>query len=399
MKRAILPKGNRMDTEYLDPERTDQAEILRQQAVVSGSAYASTLDDFPIFIFILNKFRQIVYCNERSLEILPKRSREGVIGMRPGEALSCAHAYEKEGGCGTTSFCLFCGASKSIESALSGRKGVEECSITRTINGRIEFLELDIWTKPISIANEGFVLFAAFDISAEKRRQILERTFYHDIINTATGLQSVFSLLGTLPECDAPAHDEYLALASSATDQLVDEILSQRELKSIEEHSMMPGYAPVALRELFDEILRLYRYLAKGAEVETVVSSDSQNVVCLSDRVLLRRVVGNLVKNAIEASSRGDTVSISSHEVNGEAIIEVRNAGVMPLAVQGQVFKRSFSTKGKGRGIGTFSVRLIVEDYLHGSVAFRSSKDEGTIFTVHIQIRPDFINQAKPDRT
>ncbi len=46
-----------------------------------------------------------------------------------------------------------------------------------------------------------------------------------------------------------------------------------------------------------------------------------------------------------------------------------------------QMFHRSFSTKGTGRGLGTYSMKLLSERYLGGSVTFRSIPGEGTTFT------------------
>jgi sensor histidine kinase regulating citrate/malate metabolism len=46
------------------------------------------------------------------------------------------------------------------------------------------------------------------------------------------------------------------------------------------------------------------------------------------------------------------------------------------------IFQRSFSTKGFGRGLGTYSIRLLTERYLKGSVSFTSSALSGTIFRV-----------------
>jgi Histidine kinase-, DNA gyrase B-, and HSP90-like ATPase len=55
----------------------------------------------------------------------------------------------------------------------------------------------------------------------------------------------------------------------------------------------------------------------------------------------------------------------------------------MPEAVQLQMFQRSFSTrKGRGRGIGSYSVKLLIEKYLHGKVWFVSREPEGTTFFV-----------------
>lgn len=53
-----------------------------------------------------------------------------------------------------------------------------------------------------------------------------------------------------------------------------------------------------------------------------------------------------------------------------------------------QIFQRSFSTKGGGRGIGTYSVKLLTENYLQGRVAFVSTAEAGTTFTATYPIHP-----------
>jgi sensor histidine kinase regulating citrate/malate metabolism len=49
-----------------------------------------------------------------------------------------------------------------------------------------------------------------------------------------------------------------------------------------------------------------------------------------------------------------------------------------------QIFQRSFSTKDRNRGIGTYSVKLVTENYLKGKVSFISNEAEGTIFKVEL---------------
>ena len=63
----------------------------------------------------------------------------------------------------------------------------------------------------------------------------------------------------------------------------------------------------------------------------------------------------------------------------------MHNAGSMPDAVRDQVFQRSFTTKpGPGRGIGTYSIKLLTERYLGGVVSFTTSPAGGTTFTVSL---------------
>jgi hypothetical protein len=108
----------------------------------------------------------------------------------------------------------------------------------------------------------------------------------------------------------------------------------------------------------------------------------------ITDKLLLQRVLSNLVKNALEASLEGEQVSLDFQN-QGAPVFRVHNEAAMPEAVRLQVFRRSFSTKSPvGRGIGTYSAKLITERYLGGSLTFTSSEEEGTTFAVTLPRSP-----------
>jgi signal transduction histidine kinase len=60
----------------------------------------------------------------------------------------------------------------------------------------------------------------------------------------------------------------------------------------------------------------------------------------------------------------------------------VHNEGIVPPEVQPRIFERSFSTKGPGRGLGTYGMRLIGERVLGGQVSFSSAAGRGTTFSI-----------------
>jgi sensor histidine kinase regulating citrate/malate metabolism len=91
-----------------------------------------------------------------------------------------------------------------------------------------------------------------------------------------------------------------------------------------------------------------------------------------------------MVKNALEASPSKATVSLSFQEKNDSIQFSVFNSSWISREVQLQLFKRSFSTKGAGRGIGTYSMKLLGEKYLKGKVWFQSSPEKGTTFFIAI---------------
>ena len=71
---------------------------------------------------------------------------------------------------------------------------------------------------------------------------------------------------------------------------------------------------------------------------------------------------------------------------NGKAVFSVNNPGVIPDDVGLQIFQRSFSTKGHGRGLGTYSMKLFGENYLNGKVYFQSDDKKGTTFTIELKL-------------
>jgi len=62
----------------------------------------------------------------------------------------------------------------------------------------------------------------------------------------------------------------------------------------------------------------------------------------------------------------------------------------MSEAVRWQVFRRSFTTKGKGRGLGTYSMKVLTERYLEGEIDFISEPDQGTTFYARYPVSPSY---------
>jgi len=91
-----------------------------------------------------------------------------------------------------------------------------------------------------------------------------------------------------------------------------------------------------------------------------------------------------MLKNALEATPAKENVTLGAWRDADQVEFWVDNPTFMPRDVQLQVFKRSFSTKGSGRGIGTYSMRLLASRYLGGTVDFSSSEAQGTTFRLRL---------------
>jgi signal transduction histidine kinase len=372
-------------TEFAPAERASPEEIERQSQHFAGSDLLSVLPGaVPCALVVLNAQRQIVFANAHFLGLVHNaETADQVQGCRPGEALGCVHAFETSGGCGTTEFCSTCGAVAAILAGQTGQADVQECRITRR-NG--DALELRVWATPVTIEGQPFTIFAALDISDEKRRRVLERIFLHDIHNVACGIKwCIESLQKVGPEKLGDGFDDINRLCR----ELNDEIEAQRVLLKAEAGELVATTGQLGTLALLQDAVDLYSSHPVSQNRRLVVDENAQDLVMTSDRVLLLRVLCNLLKNALEASATGQTVAIGCCERDGRVEFWVHNAGFMPRDVQLQLFQRSFSTKGPGRGLGTYSIKLLTERYLKGQVAFTTDPEEGTTFRVQYPLTLD----------
>ena len=348
---------------FATPERAPREDLRRQCDYFSSDRIVRPLlDAVPTLLAILNRQRQIVYANKALFDFLDVPQEVMIFGQRPGEALGCLHAFENEGGCGTSEACSTCGAVLAILAGLRGKRDVRECRMMRKNGGRVENLDLMVWATPFSYTEEEFTVFSVTDISHEKRRQALERIFFHDILNVAGSVRGFAEVLKTYrPE----NREEIYDLLYQAADQIIDEIQGQRTLLDAENGELRVSLEKVGSRSFLERLVEIYRRQEAAEKRRLALDPDSQDIPLISDRTLLGRVVGNMVKNALEACRQGETVTVGCREKGGFIEFWVHNPGFIPQEAQLQIFNRSFSTKGQGRGLGTHSMRLLSE-YLGG---------------------------------
>ena len=176
-------------------------------------------------------------------------------------------------------------------------------------------------------------------------------------------------------------------LLAQTAQQLVEEIQVQRQLSSAESGELQVDIQPLELGSLLSEIRDLYASYPVAAQ-RTLVLGPQVAARVRTDRGLFRRVLGNLIKNALEATPPGGTVTLGSRLGEGTVLCTVHNPGLLPPAVQQQLFQRSFTTKGEGRGLGTWSAKLFGERYLGGRVFFTSGESAGTelVFSLPVAV-------------
>lgn len=359
-----------------DPAQKVSPAKIQSQAIniIRSPFFAELLKDAPNVLMILNTHRQVVFLNRNPVPGEQVMSGNG-LGQRPGECLGCINISSGELGCGSSEFCRVCGFNSAITASEHGEEGQDECNIALK-NGAS--LTLSVSTKPFTFKGEQFIFCALEDVSERKRREMLESIFLHDILNTAAILNGLSETYKELPEA------QVREMLSEVADNISDEVQSYRLISSAENQLLKPNFTLFDIAGMISEVVRSLQNMHKYKSRKTDLDVSMGRIV--TERTLLRRVLMNMIKNAFEASNKDEVVRITARydEKKQKAIVSVQNPQIIPKNDQLKLFQKSFSTKGRGRGWGTYSIKILTEKYLKGKVRFKSDAETGTIFTIEI---------------
>lgn len=358
---------------------SDKVVDLLRSRIMQDELLPSILEVIPDCALVFNQERQVLAVNNYLLKKFGLTNPQ-IIGKRLGEILGCIHADSGADGCATGRHCSACGAAFAISQSQEYETRISsECRITLN-KDVMTCLDMEVVASPFKFSDIPVTVCVLKDISAEKRRAVLEKVFFHDLMNTAGGLSGLAALLTEEDGLSVETEMECKQWMRKQSERLIDEIRQQRKLLAAENGEFKPEIGSVIVRELMQDVHSLY-VNHEVARSRKLVLGEVPNQAIFTDAAILRRILGNLVKNALEAIPAGETVTMFCESTEDKIAFCVHNPGVMPPEVQLQVFQRSFSSKGTdGRGIGTYSVKLFGERYLKGVVNFVSREPEGTTF-------------------
>lgn len=384
LKGVIYGRIMEEETHFAPAVRSTAEQILKEYELVGSQKFFTEIFGSITGIgAVIDKNRQIVFANDDFLSMLGINTLELVLGKRPGEVVSCVHSDEEPSGCGTSASCAYCGAINTIlESQRTGTKSMKETRISSIVEGKLKSWDLNIISTPVTLAGSLFYVLVFQDISDEKRRSALERIFFHDLLNTAGGLNGLLTILkhGSNPE----ETRELINLSEEASRDIIEEILLHRQIRAAENGELEVKIELTNSNEVIDLAIGKIGFHEVGKYKKIIKSEKSVNIDFETDKIILQRVIINLLKNALEATDPEGIVSTGIEDNTDKIKCWVKNNQIIPEDVQIQLFQRSFSTKGTGRGIGTYSIKLLTENYLKGKVSFVSNEREGTVFTIEL---------------
>lgn len=112
------------------------------------------------------------------------------------------------------------------------------------------------------------------------------------------------------------------------------------------------------------EVVALASNAARGSDVRVEYRGPEREALARCDGAQMRQVLWNLVRNAMQASSAGSTVTVRVEERERDVLLSVDDQGQgIPETITLRIFDELFTTRTHGAGVGLAVVRRILEDH------------------------------------
>jgi nitrogen fixation/metabolism regulation signal transduction histidine kinase len=218
--------------------------------------------------------------------------------------------------------------------------------------------------------------------------QQLARRLAHEIKNPLTPIQLAVQELRDRYKGD---DEDFKRVLNQATEIVVEEVEVLRRLTGeFSAFAKLPevNATPVDLRDFLGDAAQALEILPTDRGTITVELPEEEVSVKI-DRMLMKRVLDNLVRNALEAidgsGENGQVVVRGGRDAAGHPFVVVEDTGPgIERDEQQRVFEPYYTTKETGTGLGLAIVKKIVLEH-DGLVTLSARKGHGTRFTIRFQ--------------
>jgi len=228
-------------------------------------------------------------------------------------------------------------------------------------------------------------------LEAERLREDVDHIVRHDLktpLNAIIGYPQILLKSQNLSEKEK----EYIKNISESGYRMLNMINLSLDLFKMERGVYQLNPVPVDVLKVFKNIeaevedIRRTKNLTIKTEVSGHSLGEEDTFTVFGEELLCYSMLANLIKNAVEASPEGESISINVDKKES-AIVSIHNKGVVPEEI-GDKFFEKFTTSGKttGTGLGTYSAKLIAE-FQKGQIGMTTSEEHGTTITIRLPDR------------
>ena len=230
-------------------------------------------------------------------------------------------------------------------------------------------------------------------LRAERQKEELTALLVHDLKGPAAGI--MMSAQSRLKNANlADAERELWGQVYAAAEVINRMVLNLLDIARSDDGVFAPRRTDVDVAALVGEVQRLMAPLAESRGQHVSAEVKRGLPLLTADNELLRRVLQNLLDNAIRHSTPGTSVIIEAQDSDGSIAFRVRDQGPgIPSDLRSRIFDkyvRVTSARGTddsfGKGLGLAFCRIAVEAH-HGRITIEDNQPRGSVFTVEIPIR------------
>jgi len=146
---------------------------------------------------------------------------------------------------------------------------------------------------------------------------------------------------------------------------------------------LKPNLAPTDIRQLIDTTLSTTN-IPENIELSSAIPVDFPDVMVDPD--LMRRVLTNLITNAVQAMPERGKLIIRAEKKDKDALVSVEDTGIgISEENMAKLFQPLFTTKARGQGLGLAVCKRLVEAHC-GIISVESQVGRGSTFTIRIPI-------------
>jgi two-component system sensor histidine kinase/response regulator len=222
----------------------------------------------------------------------------------------------------------------------------------------------------------------------ERLKDDLVRMVVHDLKSPLTAMLGTLEMavdgdLGPLTEPQRRFLDDARQRGSDVVG-LIDNLL---DVTRLEESAVRLELRPVQVRQLLSQVAGEWTVRAEQSGA-TVSVGDAPDAVVSADETLLRRVLGNLVGNALRHAGRGVHVRLSAvpSDQGVELVVDDDGVGIAP-EMHDEIFRKGATAAPAGdaatSGLGLTFCKLAAEAH-GGSIRVRSDRGAGSTFAVRL---------------
>ncbi len=286
-------------------------------------------------------------------------------------------------------------ANLSVSNALLESKDLELA--TRTAHLAAAAMELSQRTNQLHESNR-YLLAKTAELeqaNAGLKAMIQQREDFvaaltHDLKNPLIGSTRILELLaaGQIPN---EKQSEIFSQLFESNKSMLRMIWNLLEVYRHESGALVALYESVDVAELLQNCLDEFAFGIKAKKLDLCLDIPASVPAVMSDKILLRRVLVNLLDNAVKFSPEAGKLTVGATFDERELRIYVKDSGSgMSDEQLGLIFQRFSQTRhgrahGTGNGLGLFLSKQIMQE-LGGSIECTSALGRGAQFTVTIPL-------------